>query len=167
MKEYGGVDVLIHIFLTAALVRGEWSASRPCRFTPGERAPGTHWVWGWVGPRAGLNDVEKRKFLTLPGLKLRLLRCPAQPVARPTPLSRLVAPFCSTVGYTSVRTIGSHAQFKPLFLYFVIKKIRHPLGLFLLPPSSRCRAIFCYDNAASMEYRRKLWLFTKESRYLP
>jgi hypothetical protein len=23
-----------------------------------------------VGPRAGLNDVEKRKFLTLPGLEL-------------------------------------------------------------------------------------------------
>jgi hypothetical protein len=25
-----------------------------------------------VGPRAGLDDVEKRKFLTLPGLELRL-----------------------------------------------------------------------------------------------
>jgi hypothetical protein len=24
-----------------------------------------------VGPRAGLDDVEKRKFLTLPGLELR------------------------------------------------------------------------------------------------
>jgi hypothetical protein len=24
-----------------------------------------------VGPRAGLNDVEKRKFLTLPGLELQ------------------------------------------------------------------------------------------------
>jgi hypothetical protein len=28
-----------HVFLTSALVRGEWSASRPCRFIPGERAP--------------------------------------------------------------------------------------------------------------------------------
>jgi hypothetical protein len=27
-------------FLTSALVEGQWSASRPCRFTPGERAPG-------------------------------------------------------------------------------------------------------------------------------
>jgi hypothetical protein len=32
---------------------------------------------GWVGPRAGLDDVEERKFLILPGLELR-------PLARPT-----------------------------------------------------------------------------------
>jgi hypothetical protein len=46
MKAYGGVDVWIHIFLTSALAVGEWSASRPCRFTTGERAPGTHWIGG-------------------------------------------------------------------------------------------------------------------------
>jgi hypothetical protein len=34
MKAYGGVDAQIHIFLTSALVGGEWSASRPGRFTP-------------------------------------------------------------------------------------------------------------------------------------
>jgi hypothetical protein len=73
MMAYGGVDVYSHIFLTSALVGGEWSASRPVRFTPGERAPGTHWIGGWVGPRAGLDDVEKRKFLTVPGLELRPL----------------------------------------------------------------------------------------------
>jgi hypothetical protein len=39
MKVYGGVDVLIHIFLTSALVGGEWSASRPGRFTPGKELP--------------------------------------------------------------------------------------------------------------------------------
>jgi hypothetical protein len=39
---YGGVDVYIHIFLTSALARGEWSASHPSLFTPGERALGTH-----------------------------------------------------------------------------------------------------------------------------
>jgi hypothetical protein len=59
MKEYGAVDVYIHIFLTSALVGGEWSASLPCRFTPGERAPGTHWIGGWMDPRVGLDDVEK------------------------------------------------------------------------------------------------------------
>jgi hypothetical protein len=30
-----------------------------------------------VDPRAGLNDLEKRKFLTLPGLELRHLIHPA------------------------------------------------------------------------------------------
>jgi hypothetical protein len=29
-----------------------------------------------MGPRAGLDDVEKRKLLTLLGLELRLLGCP-------------------------------------------------------------------------------------------
>jgi hypothetical protein len=59
MKTYGGVDVQIHVFLTSALVRGEWSASRHGRITPGKRAPGTHWIGDWVGPRAGLDDTEK------------------------------------------------------------------------------------------------------------
>jgi hypothetical protein len=69
MKAYGGVDVYIHIFLTSALVGGECSASRPCRSTSRERARSTHCIGGWVGPRAGLDDVEKRKFLTLLGLE--------------------------------------------------------------------------------------------------
>jgi hypothetical protein len=37
---------------------------------PGERAPGTHWIGGWVDPSAGLDNWEKRKFLILPGLEL-------------------------------------------------------------------------------------------------
>jgi hypothetical protein len=76
MKAYGGVDLYIHIFLTSALVGNELSASRPSRFTPEERAPSTHWIGGLVDPRAGLDDVEKRKFLTLLGLELRPLGGP-------------------------------------------------------------------------------------------
>jgi hypothetical protein len=72
------VDVYIHIFFTSALVGGEWSAPRPATY-PGERAPGTtHWIGGWVDPTAGLDDVEKGKFLTLPGLELRPLGHPAR-----------------------------------------------------------------------------------------
>jgi hypothetical protein len=77
MKANGGGDVYIHIFLTSALVGGEWSASRPGPFTTGEKAPGTHWIGGWVDPRAGLDTVDKRKLLTLPGLELRPLSRPA------------------------------------------------------------------------------------------
>jgi hypothetical protein len=53
MKAYGGVDVQIHVFLTTALVEDECSASRPGRFTSEKREPGTHWLGGWVGPKAG------------------------------------------------------------------------------------------------------------------
>jgi hypothetical protein len=43
--------------LTSALDGDEWSVSRPGRFTPRERAPSTHWIGGWVGPRAVLDVV--------------------------------------------------------------------------------------------------------------
>jgi hypothetical protein len=48
--------------LSSALDGGEWLASRSGRFTPRERALGTHWIGGWVGPRAVLNAVVKRKI---------------------------------------------------------------------------------------------------------
>jgi hypothetical protein len=74
MKTYWGVGVQIHVFLISVLVGGEWSVSRPCRFTPEERALRMHWVESWVDSRAGLDEVEKGKFLTLLGLELRPLR---------------------------------------------------------------------------------------------
>jgi len=48
--------------LTSAIDGGEWTASRSSRFTTRERAPGTHWIRGWVGPRACLDAVVKRKI---------------------------------------------------------------------------------------------------------
>jgi hypothetical protein len=45
---------------------------------PRGKGPGTHLIGGWMDPRAGLDDVEKRKFLTLPGLELRPLGRPAR-----------------------------------------------------------------------------------------
>jgi hypothetical protein len=47
--------------LTSTLDGGERSASRLGRFTPRGRAPGTHWIGGWVGPqsRSGRGGEEK------------------------------------------------------------------------------------------------------------
>jgi len=57
---YGAVEAYLHT-LTSALDGGdEWSASRPRHFTPRERAAGTYWIGGWVGPRASLDVVVKR-----------------------------------------------------------------------------------------------------------
>jgi hypothetical protein len=60
MKTYWGSE--LHAFLTSALGGGEGSSSGPGRFTPRERTPGTHWIGGWVSPRAVLNAVVKRKI---------------------------------------------------------------------------------------------------------
>jgi hypothetical protein len=62
------------LVLISALVVGEWSASLAGRYTPGEGVSFTNWIGGWVGPRAGLDAVEKIAVVN---------RTPAvQPVAR-------------------------------------------------------------------------------------
>jgi hypothetical protein len=50
--------------MTATLYGGEWSSSRPSRFTPV-----THWIRGCVGPRTGLDAMQKRKVVSLPGIE--------------------------------------------------------------------------------------------------
>jgi hypothetical protein len=69
--------------------RGEWSDSRLGRFTPWEIVPGTHWIGGWVGPRAGLDAMEKRK-ISFPCWESNPGSHPAyRAVTIPTELSRL------------------------------------------------------------------------------
>jgi hypothetical protein len=45
----------------------------PAALPSEERAPGIHWIGGWMGSKAGLGDVEKWKFFMLPGLELHPL----------------------------------------------------------------------------------------------
>jgi hypothetical protein len=47
--------------LTLVLDGGEWSASCPGHFIPGERGPGIHWIGGWVGPVVGVDTLGQRK----------------------------------------------------------------------------------------------------------
>jgi hypothetical protein len=61
--------------LTSTLEGSEWSASRPGPFTSRDKAPGTRWRGGWVGPRrAG----EEKNSQPLPGLETPII----QPVAQ-------------------------------------------------------------------------------------
>jgi hypothetical protein len=62
MKAYWGSEDSSTHSLTSALDGSEWLASRPSRFTPRERALGTDWIGGWLGPRAVLDAVVKRKI---------------------------------------------------------------------------------------------------------
>jgi hypothetical protein len=73
MKMYGGLQRKLHAFLPSALDVGEWSASRPGRFTLREKATGTHWIGGWVGPRAVLDIavVQYQQIKMILTLKLK------------------------------------------------------------------------------------------------
>jgi len=57
--ESGGKAPLI---LNIGTSGGEWLASRPDLFQPRGRAPDTHLIWDWVGPRACLDAAAKRKI---------------------------------------------------------------------------------------------------------
>jgi hypothetical protein len=89
---------------------------------PGQSAPGTHWIEGWVGPRACLDDAKKRKFLTLPGLELRPLGRPA----RRESLYRLRYPGSHTPGrlsYTTLRFAKSWSRNFPINRIVIIESI--------------------------------------------
>jgi hypothetical protein len=62
------------------------------------------WIGGWVGTRAGLGDVEKRKFFTLPGLE------PKPVFSRYTDYA-IPAPYCALYRYK---------LFSLLFLKYVV-----------------------------------------------
>jgi hypothetical protein len=68
MEKYGSGDIALTI-LSSAQDGDEWSASRPSCFTPGETAPGTHWIGCCIGPRAGVDAVGIENLFPLPGIE--------------------------------------------------------------------------------------------------
>jgi hypothetical protein len=78
MKAYMGMDIQIYVFLSLELAGGEWSASRPGRFTPKEGTPVTQWIGGLVALITRLDNMERRKILPLKELKLRPLGRPSR-----------------------------------------------------------------------------------------
>jgi hypothetical protein len=74
-------------FLTSSLYGCEWLGLRPCRFIPGVIATGTHYMGGWMGPRTGLNTVEKIKCLVPAGNRTPAFQ--PHPVAIPISLKQI------------------------------------------------------------------------------
>jgi hypothetical protein len=50
------------------------------------KSPPYHWAGGWVGSRAGLDDMESRKILPLPELELRPVASRYTDLAIPGPV---------------------------------------------------------------------------------
>jgi hypothetical protein len=70
MKTYGVVDVEIHVFLTSAVVRSEWSASWPYRFNHGGTPPPPVSMDRKLrGPQSQSGRCEEEKILELIGLR--------------------------------------------------------------------------------------------------
>jgi hypothetical protein len=59
----------MHVFLNSALTGGEWRVSHPDRVTSKEISSCVHWKLGWVWPRIGLDDVEKKQILDPTGTR--------------------------------------------------------------------------------------------------
>jgi hypothetical protein len=68
-KKYGGVEARIYAFFASTLDGGECSVSRPVRFTPRERASGTHWIAGWKILKQELTPWKRENLLSMPGIK--------------------------------------------------------------------------------------------------
>jgi len=65
---WGNGGIASHI-LNLSTRWGEWSASCPGHFIPGERAPSTHWTGGWLGPRMVCMYWWRDKSLPLPEIR--------------------------------------------------------------------------------------------------
>jgi hypothetical protein len=78
MKMCAEVEAQLHAYLTSLLDGGVWLASRPSRFTPGERIPDTKWIGFWMVPRARSEGCgEKANILPLTWIESRFFGCPA------------------------------------------------------------------------------------------
>jgi hypothetical protein len=80
----------------------------PVVLPQGDRAVNTHWVVRWVGTRTGMDDVKKRRSLTLPGLELRCLgrlaRCPCYTdYTIPAPKGENIIPNYDTIAFLHLR----------------------------------------------------------------
>jgi hypothetical protein len=90
---------------TSPLDGGGWSASRPCRFTPWEIAPGTHWVGCWSDHKS-VGDVWREKNASyLPRIEYRFLGRPAH--SQITNLTELSRPGNSVYNLYKLRRMPS------------------------------------------------------------
>jgi hypothetical protein len=97
--------------LASALVEGEWSALRPGRFTPKERAPRTHWIGGWVGPGAVLDAVVKRKI--------------PSPRRESNPRTPIVQPVLQRYTNWAITAFAYSYHSLYLYLHWIVRYSRH------------------------------------------
>jgi hypothetical protein len=127
----------------------------PRPLNPRGKKPGTLWIWGWVSPRVGLDDMENWKFL----LPSELERRPLGRTARSQSLYRLSYPGSSLI---SSRPINQLLHKKPVFCIRLIARYWSPSsakgGQF-----SGQRERRTWQSCTTIKQRRKL--STQKYRY--
>jgi hypothetical protein len=109
MKTYWGSGGIGPLGLNLGLHRGKWLHSHPGRFTAG-----THWMGGWVGPRAGLHAVRK-------------LPCPCQEQNPGRPARSLVTiPNELPASLKVVSVLFLHLSVLPSFPSFLVATLPSP-----------------------------------------
>ena len=67
----GWAEIQLQSFSTSELFGSEWSFLCACRFTFGDSAPGTHQIWGRVGPMDGKIPWLSSPWVKRLGMKKR------------------------------------------------------------------------------------------------
>jgi hypothetical protein len=131
-------------------------------FTPEWEASGIHWLGGWVGPRIGLDAVEKRK-ISCPYRKSNLVSSFVQPVAYllhwlsyPRPQYRFVISECSSTERLAGYRIGKALDLCSLDILF---ESRRGHRLYLL------RHFPCFLRSLQGNTRTEHWW--NHERFLP
>jgi hypothetical protein len=93
------------------------------RFTPGERTPGTHWIGGWVGLRAGL-DAGARRIILCPCRGSNLDRPIVQPVA-----AQVIKKFSAV--YRTQRYITVFIRALRRYITVFIRALRRYIAVFI------------------------------------
>jgi hypothetical protein len=130
---------------------------------PRERDTGTHFIRGLVDPRAGLDDMEKRKFFTLPGLELPPLLV-VQPVA--SCYTDWAIPAQSSENYKTMLSkckMGSKKAKYAIKWYMYLDK-SHTIGSHLHTPPWAGVALQHVTMSFSYIFRCKLWHFCARIR---
>jgi hypothetical protein len=161
MKAYWGIEVYSTHSLTSALDGGEWSASRPGRFTPRERAPDTHWIGGWTDPRDVLDAVVRRKFPAPAGN--RTLE-PRSTSANPIELSRLLQRKQRNENRLQILKLACYILFDTLFNHS--KYLRHtrvnpiPSGLATWSENCKWYSSLPLGSVVSLPHESVYWVLT-------
>jgi hypothetical protein len=141
----------MHIFLTSALVGGEWSVSRPGRFTPQRKSPRYPLDMRLGGPQKWPGQRGEEKML-----ELRSQGCPD----RRESLYRLCSPDYLSSSYFIAKLTNNFQSILEMFTAVKITLFRD------MTPRSTLQTLQCFGTTYCVHFMIRVWWKDGESRFL-